>query len=112
MISTWRPKEATSRSLWGSGLPLLGLGELLWTQDTCWGSVPLAGSPCLCPIVGLRIRGTLRAAERGLVRWWTSPLDLPGLAQQVCGCAGQGHTWAHTMCSGVCVQGVCVPGDC
>lgn len=77
----------------GKWLPLPGLGQLLQGTGHLLGKCPLCWQPLPLSHRGLRKRGALRAAERGLARWWT------------------GHTWVHTVCPGVCVcvwGGVCM----
>lgn len=58
----------------GPGELLQGPGYPLEKCPLCWQSLPL-------PHRGLRKGGAqLREAERGLVKLWTSPLDLQGLS--------------------------------
>lgn len=84
----------------------VGTGYLLGKCPLCWQPLPL-------PLRGLRTRGALRAAERGLAREWTSPLDLLGLASAgVWLCRAGAHVGTYgvfrSVCVHACVQDVCV----
>lgn len=48
-VSTWDTKEATSRSLQGSGCPFQALGSCCRAQHTCWRSVHSAAAPAPVP---------------------------------------------------------------